>query len=134
MGNYNIKSNLFMNKLIKVPEIQDKFLRRYGELYQTVLTTENMTNLFNQMIMEIKPEMTMHMQRWAAEVHPKVSFDQPKNPEGGYNYWVSRVERMLERIFPRRPYYIWQEIINYFDLTDAQMVEYFGPCPPNPDA
>jgi len=133
MGNYNIKSNLFMNKLIKVPEIQDKFLKRYGELFQTVLTTENMTNLFNQMIMEIKPEMTMHMQRWAAEVHPKVSFDQPKNPEGGYNYWVSRCERMLERIFPRRPYYIWQEIIEYFDLTQEQMVAYFGPCPPNPD-
>lgn len=133
MGNYNIKSNLFMSKLIKVPEIQDKFLTRYGELFQTVLTTENMTNLFNEMITEIKPEMQMHMQRWAAEVHPKVSFDQPKNPEGGYNYWVSRVERMLTRIFPRRPYYIWQEIINYFDLTPEQMVAYFGPCPAQPD-
>lgn len=133
MGNYNIKSNLFMSKLIKVPEIQDRFLTRYGELFQTVLTTENMTKLFNEMIMEIKPEMQMHMQRWAAEVHPKVSFDQPKNPEGGYNYWVSRVERMLTRIFPRRPYYIWQEIINYFDLTSEQMVAYFGPCPAQPD-
>lgn len=132
MGNYNIKSNLFMSKLIKVPEIQDKFLRRYGELFQTVLTTENMTRLFNEMILEIKPEMQMHMQRWAAEVHPKVSFDQPKNPEGGYNYWVSRCERMLERIFPRRPYYIWQEIIDYFDLTSEQMVAYFGPCPAKP--
>ena len=132
MGNYNIKSNLFMSKLIKVPEIQDKFLRRYGELFQTVLTTENMTKLFNEMILEIKPEMQMHMQRWAAEVHPKVSFDQPKNPEGGYNYWVSRCERMLERIFPRRPYYIWQEIIDYFDLTSEQMVAYFGPCPAKP--
>ena len=38
------------------------------------------------------------------------------------------------QIFPRRPYYIWQEIIKYFNLTEAQMVEYFGPCPPNPDA
>ena len=78
--------------------------------------------------------MQMHMQRWAAEVHPKISFDQPKNPEGGYNYWVTRCERMLERIFPRRPYYIWQEIIKYFGLTETQMIEYFGPCPPNPDA
>lgn len=133
MGNYNIKSNLFIRKLIQVPEIQDKFLRRYGELFQTVFTTENMTNLFNQMILEIKPEMQMHMQRWAAEMHPKVSFDQPKNPEGGYNYWVTRCERTLERIFPRRPYYIWQEIIDYFDLTQEQMVAYFGPCPPQPE-
>ena len=133
MGNYNIKSNLFMSELIKVPEIRDKFLRRYGYLFQTVFTTEYMTNLFNEMIMEIKPEMQMHMQRWAAQVHPKVSFDQPKNPEGGYNYWASRCERMLTRIFPRRPYYIWQEVKTYFGLTDAEMIEYFGPCPPNPD-
>ncbi|MBR4039147.1 MAG: lamin tail domain-containing protein [Clostridia bacterium] len=133
MGHANIVSNLFMRRLIKVPEIQDKFLRRYGELFQTVFTTQYLTDQFNQMILEIKPEMTMHMQRWAAEVHPKISFDQPKNPEGGYNYWVSRCERMLERIFPRRPYYIWQEIIDYFDLTEEQMVAYFGPCPANPD-
>lgn len=134
MGHAHIVSNIFMRKLIKVPEVQDKFLKRYGELFQTVFTTENMTRLFNEMIAEIKPEMTMHMQRWAAEVHPKISFDQPKNPEGGYNYWVSRCERTITRIFPRRPYYIWQEIIQYFNLTEEQMIGYFGPCPPNPDA
>ena len=133
MGHAHIVSNIFMRKLIKVPEIQDKFLRRYGELFQTVFTTEYLTNLFNQMILEIKPEMQMHMQRWAAEVHRKISFDQPKNPEGGYNYWVTRCERMLERIFPRRPYYIWQEAKSYFNLTDEQMVGYFGPCPPTPE-
>ena len=132
MGQQKIKSNVLLRHLIKVPEIQDRFLTRYGQYFQTILTTENLTNLFNQMILEIKPEMQMHMQRWAAEVHPKVSFDQPKNPEGGYNYWVSRCERMLERIFPRRPYYIWQEIISYFNLTEAQMIAYFGPCPAKP--
>ena len=132
MGEQKIKSNVLLRHLIKVPDIQDRFLTRYGQYFHTILTTENLTNLFNQMILEIKPEMQMHMQRWAAEVHPKVSFDQPKNPEGGYNYWVSRCERMLERIFPRRPYYIWQEIISYFNLTEAQMIAYFGPCPAKP--
>ena len=133
MGHANIVSNIFIRKIIKVPEIQDKFLTRYGELFQTVFTTEYLTNLFNQMITQIKPEMQMHMQRWAAEVDPKISFDQPKNAEGGYNYWVTRCERMLTRIFPRRPYYIWQEAKSYFNLTDEQMIAYFGPCPANPD-
>ena len=133
MGHANIVSNIFIRKLIKVPEIQEKFLTRYGELFQTVFTTEYLTNLFNQMITQIKPEMQMHMQRWAAEVDPKISFDQPKNAEGGYNYWVTRCERMLTRIFPRRPYYIWQEAKSYFNLTDEQMIAYFGPCPANPD-
>jgi len=27
---------------------------------------------------------------------------------------------------------MWQEIIHYFGLTEAQMVSYFGPCPPKP--
>ena len=80
------------------------------------------------MILQIKPEMQMHLQRWAAEVHPKVSFDQPKNPEGGYNYWVTRCERAI-RVMNRRPYFIWQDIQSYFSLSDAEMTERFGPCP-----
>lgn len=133
MGHSRIVSNIFIRKMIKVPEFQDKFLRRYGELFQTVFTTQHLTDLFNSMILQIQPEMQMHMQRWAALVHPKISFDQPKNPEGGYNYWVTRCERMVNRIFPRRPYYIWLEIQQYFGLSNEQMQGYFGPCPPKPE-
>ncbi len=134
MGAQKIKSNILIRKLIRHPEIQDRFLRRYGQYFQTVFRTDYLTSLFNSMVAVIQPEMMMHMQRWAAEVHPKVSFDQPKNPEGGYSYWMTRCERMLRRIFPRRPYYIWQEIIDYFGLSQAEMEGYFGPCPDNPDA
>lgn len=133
MGQQRIQSNILIRSLIKVPEIQDRFLTRYGELYNTVFTTEYLTNLFNEMILQIQPEMMMHMQRWAALLHPKIGQDQPKNPDGAYNYWVSRCERMLTRIFPRRPYYMWLEIQQYFNLTTEQMEGYFGPCPANPD-
>ncbi len=132
MGGQHITSNVFIRKLIKVPEIQDRFLTRYGEYFQTVLTTEYMTNLFNEMIAMIQPEMRLHMIRWAALIHPKLSMEQPKNADGGYNYWVQRCERAVNRIFPRRPYYIWQEIQQYFGLTTEQMEGYFGPCPPTP--
>ena len=128
-----IKSNILFRSLIKVPEIQDRFLTRYGQYFQTVFTTQYLTDLFNKMILQIQPEMMMHMQRWAALMPAKLSLDQPKNPEGGYNYWVTRCERMLTRIFPRRPYYMWQEIQQYFSLTTQQMEAYFGPCPANPD-
>ena len=133
MGAQKIKSNVLIRHLIKVPEIQDRFLTRYGHYFQTVFTTDYLTRLFNSMIAEIKPEMQMHMQRWAAEVHPKISFDQPKNPEGGYNYWVTRCERALTRIFTRRPWYMYQEIQSYFKLSDVQMESYFGPCPDKPE-
>ncbi|MBQ8092621.1 MAG: lamin tail domain-containing protein [Clostridia bacterium] len=127
MGSQKIKSNVLIRNLIKNPEIREKFLRRYGELYRTVFTTENLTQTFNRMIAEIKPEMDLHMQRWAALVDKKISFDQPKNADGGYNYWVTRCERMLSRIFPRRPYYIYNDIQTYFGLTDEQMLDYMGP-------
>ena len=40
---------------------------------------------------------------------------------------------MLTRIFNRRPYYIWQDAKSFFNLTDAELTAYFGPCPENPD-
>ncbi len=131
-GEQRIKANLFLRKLVEVPQYREKFLTRYAELFNTVLTTENMVSLFNEMIQQIKPEMQMHNQRWAAEMPQQVSFDQPKNPEGGYNYWVTRCERAI-RVMNRRPYFIWQDIQSYFSLSDAEMTQRFGPCPVIPD-
>ena len=131
-GDQKIKANLFLRKLVEVPQYREKFLTRYAELFNTVLTTENMVSLFNEMILEIKPEMQMHNQRWAAEMPTQVSFDQPKNAEGGYNYWVTRCERAI-RVMNRRPHFIWLDIQSYFGLSDAEMTERFGPCPVIPD-
>lgn len=41
-GTHHIKSTLFLRRLVQVPKYRDKFLKRYGELFNTVLTTENM--------------------------------------------------------------------------------------------
>ena len=131
-GDQKIKANLFLRKLVEVPQYREKFLTRYAELFNSVLTTENMVSLFNEMILEIKPEMQMHNQRWAAEMPTQVSFDQPKNAEGGYNYWVTRCERAI-RVMNRRPHFIWLDIQSYFGLSDAEMTERFGPCPVIPD-
>ncbi|MGN0991660.1 MAG: CotH kinase family protein, partial [Candidatus Ventricola sp.] len=108
-GSQKIKANLFLRKLVQVPQYREKFLNRYAELFNSVLTTENMVSLFNEMILEIKPEMQMHNQRWAAEMPAQVSFDQPKNAEGAYNYWVTRCERAI-RVMNRRPHFIWLDI------------------------
>ncbi len=132
MGTYNIKSNLFVSKLVQVPQYRDKFLKRYAELFNSVLTTEYMVNLFMKMTTQIKPEMQMHFERWAAEMPAKVSLDQPKNPAGAYNYWVSRCERAI-RVMNRRPYFVWVDIKDTFGLSDEEMISYFGPCPVIPE-
>ncbi len=39
-GSQKIKSNLFVRKLVQVPQYREKFLTRYAELFNSVLTTE----------------------------------------------------------------------------------------------
>ena len=131
VGNEKIKSNLFVRKLVQVPQYREKFLTRYAELFNSVLTTENMVSLFYEMTAQIKPEMQMHHERWAAEMPAKVSFDAPKNATGAYNYWISRCERAV-RVMNRRPHFVWLDIQSYFGLSDAEMESYFGPCPEIP--
>ena len=131
IGNQKIKSNLFVRKLVQVPQYREKFLKRYAELFNSVLTTENMVSLFYEMTAQIKPEMQMHSERWATEMSPKVSFDVPKNATGAYNYWLTRCERTV-RVMNRRPHFIWLDIQSYFGLSDAEMESYFGPCPQIP--
>lgn len=130
-GTHHIKSTLFLRRLVQVPKYRDKFLKRYGELFNTVLTTENMVSLFYEMTAKIKPEMQMHSERWATEMPAQVSFDVPKNATGAYNYWISRCERAI-RVMNRRPHFIWLDIQSYFGLSDAEMESYFGPCPEIP--
>lgn len=129
MGSQKIKSNILIRNLIKVPEIQDQFLRRSGQYFQTIFTTDNMVSLFNEMIAEVKPEMQMHFGRWAEEMHYKVSFDQPKNANGAYSYWNERNNRAIN-VMSWRPYIFWNEVKTYFKLSDAKMIEYYGECPP----
>lgn len=130
-GTHHIKSTLFLRRLVQVPKYRDKFLKRYGELFNTVLTTENIVSLFYEMTAQIKPEMQMHSERWATEMPAQVSFDVPKNATGAYNYWITRCERAV-RVMNRRPHFIWLDIQSYFGLSDAEMESYFGPCPEIP--
>ena len=131
MGNFKIKSNVLLVNLLKVPEIQDQFLRRAGTLFQSVLTTDNMISLLSEMVAEITPEMDMHFDRWAAEMHPKMSFDQPKNGPGAKSYWQTRVAR-AKNVMKKRPNLFWIKMQEHFQLSDTKMAEYFGPCPEMP--
>ena len=132
MGAYHITSNAVLIALLEVPKLRDQFLRRGGELFQTVLTTDNMIALLDEMTGEIQPEMQMHFARWAEEMYPQISFDQPRNPEGAYAYWQERVAR-AKNVMKKRPTLFWEMVKDQFALTDEQMQAYFGPCPEMPE-
>ncbi len=131
MGQKGINNTIF-TKLLSVPEYKDKFLRKLGSIYQK-LTAEFMVDTLNGMVKQIEPEMYMHWTRWGEENDQMVISDVPVTVDGAYRYWERRVER-LRNVCRWRPTKLWEFIQakEGFNLTDKQMVEYFGQKPELP--
>ncbi len=122
--------NTLIRKLLEVPEMRDRFLRRYGELFQTLSDTERVLALIDQMVAEIDPEMGLHCDRWAGLYRETQNMEAFLRKDGNsmYNFWKIRINRLKNTVCGR-PYFAWTETRDWFKLTDTQMIEYFGPCP-----
>jgi len=130
MGQKNIDNTIF-KKVLSVPKYKDMFLRKLGHILQT-FTTEYMEAVLNQCIAEIEPELNMHFARWAEEHDQMVMSEWPTTPDAAYRYWETRINR-LRNTLKKRPNLLWGMIQEQFKLSDAQMLEYFGPQPEMPD-
>ena len=119
--------NTLILKLLENPDMLDRFLLRFGEIFR-FFNTERMLAQINECAAILEPEMDMHYDRWAAENLKNISFDQPQTKDGCMRYWRSRVER-LRNIARKRPAYCWRQVAEWFKLTDKQMESYFGPIP-----
>lgn len=129
MGDQKIDNTIFL-KLLSVNEYKDKFLRIYGRVYKK-LTTQYMLQELEKLVELIEPEMTLHWARWGEENDKMVIAEVPTTTDGAYRYWEKRVER-LRNVARKRPTRLWDFTQNAFNLTDAQMNEYFGPRPDMP--
>ncbi len=129
MGEKNIDNTIF-RKLLSVPEYKDKFLRVYGRVFKA-LTTQKMLTLLDELQSLIEPEMELHWARWGEFNDKYVIAEVPTTTDGAYRYWEKRVDR-LRNVCKKRPTRLWEFTQAAFDLTDAQMKEYFGPKPEMP--
>ncbi|MCL1795803.1 MAG: CotH kinase family protein, partial [Clostridia bacterium] len=121
--------NTLIRALLKVPEMRDKFLRRYGELYREIFTdTDRIIAQIDRMVSAIEPEMNRHFTRWAGETSPVVAIDPYNARDNAYAYWMGRVNR-LKNTVSARPHHVWLQAKDWFKLSDAEMLDYFGPCP-----
>lgn len=120
--------NILIRKLLEVPEMQDKFLKRFGEIFKILSDTERTIDLIDEMKETIEPEMGFHFNRWAGETSKLIAFDPPSDPEAALNFWAGRINRM-KNIVRGRPYYVWGHVQDWFKLTDMQMEAYFGERP-----
>ena len=122
--------NTLIRKLLENDEMKDKFLTRLGEIYQ-FMTTETMTNELNTMAAILEPEMTMHFNRWAEENDKAINFDSPTTPEGALRYWNTRLN-FTRNVLKKRPTYFYEMVQERFNLSDEQMLNYFGEKPELP--
>lgn len=129
MGQQNIDNTIFL-KLLSVPEYKDKFLRKFGDIFKT-FTTKFMLDVLEPLVEEITPEMQLHWNRWGEENDPFVISEVPTTVDGAYRYWEKRIER-LRNTLRKRPTYLWEYIQTGFNLTNDQMLDYFGPKPEMP--
>jgi len=124
-------NNTLIRKLLENEQMRNKFFTRLGEIYQ-FLTTDYMISEFDTMVARIEPEMPLHFARWAEENDKAISYDNPTTPEGALRYWYTRLDR-ARNVLKKRPTYFYEMVQKQFQLTDEQMLLYFGPKPPLPE-
>ncbi len=129
MGQKYIDNTIFM-KLLSVPDYKERYLKKFGEIFQK-LTTGEMLEQLEETVNMIKPEMQNHWARWGEENDKMVISDVPTTSDGALRYWEKRVER-LRNVCRKRPNKLWGFAQDAFNLTDAEMIEYFGPRPEMP--
>ena len=129
MGEKNVDNTILL-KLLSVPEYKDKFLTKLGDIFQT-FTTEKMLSILEPMVAQIEPEMNIHFARWSEEHDKNIVAEWPTNQDAAYRYWQSRVERLRNTI-KKRPNLLWGYVQEAFQLTQEQMLHYFGPQPEMP--
>ncbi|MCR5565710.1 MAG: lamin tail domain-containing protein [Clostridiales bacterium] len=129
MGEKGI-DNTILRKLLSVPEYKDRYLTIYGKIFQK-LTTKAMLDILEELVELIKPEMQLHWARWGEENDKYVISDVPTTVDGAYRYWEQRVER-LRNVIRCRPTRLWEFTQDAFNLTNAEMVKYFGEKPEFP--
>ena len=95
------------------------------------LTTEFMLETLEETVKMIEPEMQLHWARWGEENDKYVISDVPTTVDGAYRYWEQRIER-LQNTIRKRPTLLWEMTQDAFNLTNEQMVHYFGEKPEMP--
>lgn len=132
MGQQQI-NNVIFRKILEVDEYRDLFLTKLGLIYQRITTAE-MQAMLDECVSIIAPEMPIHFERWAELNDKKINSDSPLSADGAMRYWNERVRRMREETMVMRPYNFYGFVQEAFQLSDEDMVYYFGgPRPEKPE-
>lgn len=122
--------NVLIRKLLENSDMRHQFLTRLGEIFQ-VFTTDFMLAEIDAMVAILEDEMPLHFARWAEETDKSITADNPTTPEGALRYWNTRLNR-LRNVVKKRPTLLYEMVQEQFELSDDQMLIYFGAKPEMP--
>jgi hypothetical protein len=106
---YAIKMKLYYG-YYKNDEWKEKFVERYAEVLNTILTTDKMLDLFNSLVDSVKDEMPRHIKKWGKPA--------------SMSSWNSAINEIRTMIKKRRSNVIGQ-LKSFFDLSNARIKELF---------
>lgn len=100
-----------INAMLKHPKGKDAFLKRYGELMNTVLNETYVNATLDSFVSAIQSEIPKDRQRWGRTEAQ----------------WKTNVEKIRNYVKDgKRNAAVKQDLKSYFSLTDADMTSYFG--------
>ena len=77
-------------------------------------------------------KLVISWRRWAEEHDQMVISEWPTTPDGAYRYWEQRIWRLYNTI-KGRPNYLWGFVKDELNVSEADMLRYFGPQPELPE-
>ena len=107
----NTNATNIIKGLFQSPQFRETFLRRYGEIYDTVLSNERILERIEHYEQMLRPEMARDRERWAYSL----------------NQWEQNVETLKKKITEKD----WQnfcvdELSTYIHITEEERMVFFN--------
>jgi hypothetical protein len=106
-GTNDYFSTALVNGLLKNDGFKEKFLRRMAWQIDNVWTPERVNAAVDKFYNALKPEKQRDCDRW----------------DLSYQSWENSVSR-IRTFFENREGYVVEDLQDWFDLTDRQMIDY----------
>ena len=125
-------TTILADMMLEQSVYRDAFLTKLGALYQTFTTTV-MQEVADTENARIAAALPAHMNRWAEEFYPVLAeaFAYPaKNAQEALLYQQHRMYRLRDQTLVKRPWYVYDLVQNELNVSDEDMVRYFGSSKP----
>jgi hypothetical protein len=106
--------------LLKNPDFKEKFLKQLAYNITVTFNTDTVLQRIDEFATAMQPYIAAEDAKWH-----DISYKKENAAANGYGNWTGQVET-LRKYAKQHPALLKQQMQNYFQLTDAQMQDYFG--------